>query len=418
MIKQYIKQALQMLRENPLVSSISILGTALSIAVIMVILLVLQIKLVGYVPESLRGRMLYVTATQAKANDGNGANNGNMSAEVVKECFYSLQTPEAVTATSLEKRPVSLPEKHLFQEYGIKYTDSGFWKIFDFSFIEGGSFTEADFNSAIPKAVISATVAKDLFGTTKVVGRTIVMNYTSYIICGVVEEVSTAANNAWSDIWVPYTCNSELMNSYCDGIAGPFSIIMLARKESDFEGIRQELKQTTANYNAGKVDYKLNFMECPLTRKDLAIGSTGFRRLSLTDYMLSTGSLLFFLLLIPALNLTGIVQSSVQQRRSEVGLRKAFGATFRTLLVQILSENMVITLIGGILGLGLSFVLLFFCKEFMLQSNTLLTADMLFKPGLFLATLLFVFILNILSAGIPAMRIARQHIVKALKGNE
>ena len=52
MYKQYIKQAVQMLRENTLVSVISISGTALAIAMVLVMVLVFQIKSTGYAPES------------------------------------------------------------------------------------------------------------------------------------------------------------------------------------------------------------------------------------------------------------------------------------------------------------------------------------------------------------------------------
>lgn len=52
MYKQYIKQAVQMLRENTLVSVISISGTALAIAMILVMVLVFQINSAGFAPES------------------------------------------------------------------------------------------------------------------------------------------------------------------------------------------------------------------------------------------------------------------------------------------------------------------------------------------------------------------------------
>ena len=58
MFRQYFKQAIQMLKENRLTSVISILGTALSIAMILVVILQFQIKLVGFRPESNRDRML------------------------------------------------------------------------------------------------------------------------------------------------------------------------------------------------------------------------------------------------------------------------------------------------------------------------------------------------------------------------
>ena len=98
MFKQYFKQAIQMLKENRLTSVISILGTALSIAMILVVILQFQIKLVGFRPESNRGRMLYIMGIRADSRNSGDRNSTAMSDGVVKECLYPLQTPEAVTA--------------------------------------------------------------------------------------------------------------------------------------------------------------------------------------------------------------------------------------------------------------------------------------------------------------------------------
>lgn len=420
MLKQYFKQALQMLKENPLVNTISILGTALSIAMILVIVLVFQINNANYPPESYRDRMLYVQATQAFCEERQQRNNGQMSEEVLKECFYSLQLPEAVSAQTSFKKPVSLPEKRLFAEYEITYTDTGFWKIFDFRFLQGAPFSEADFLSGIPRAVVSEKTARKLFGTIDVIGKTIRFDYIDYTICGVVETVSVAARSAFADIWVPYSSKPGMSayNAFYEGIVGPFqSVVILARKKSDMDAIKAELESQTARYNAMKQECKLNFPNNPFTHLDIAMGSMGMLKVTLKDYLLSTGSTILFLLLIPAINLTGIVQSSVQRRRSEMGLRKAFGATKGILMNQVLFENLIITGIGGIIGLALSFLFIYLSRSFMLSEGMMLTAEMLFKPGLFLAVLVFAFLLNLLSAGLPALSITRQQISESLRDN-
>lgn len=415
MIIQYIKQAWQMLRENALVSTISVAGTALSIAMIMVIVLLIQVKLAGYSPESERGRMLYISGTRAISKEKSANNNGRMSARVVKECFYSLKSPEAVTAINAESRAVSLPGKRLFEEYAIKYTDPGFWKVFDFHFQQGHPFTEADFQSGLPVAVVNEVVAAKLFGSENPVGKTIIVDYVPHTITGVVREVSRAASDAFAEVWIPYTSNSMLyQSSFCEGVAGSFVVVILAKEAGDFETIRNELKQQSARFNAGQQDYEVNFINNPLDRMDIAAGSTGFRKVEFREYLLDTGLLLLFLLLVPALNLTSVIQSSVQKRKGEVGLRKAFGATRKKLMMQVFVENLVITCLGGILGLLLAFVLLILCKTFLLDKDTLLNAGMLFKPSLFAAALLFALLLNLLSAAIPAFRISREQIVNAL----
>ena len=112
------------------------------------------------------------------------------------------------------------------------------------------------------------------------------------------------------------------------------------------------------------------------------MGSGAFQKVDWPTFLAGSGAFLFFLLLVPALNLTGVIQSSVQKRKEEIGLRKAFGATGQNLLMQILSENFVLTLIGGVIGIGLSMVLLVVGKPFMLSENVSLTAPMLIKPPL------------------------------------
>ena len=102
-----------------------------------------------------------------------------------------------------------------------------------------------------------------------------------------------------------------------------------------------------------------------------------------------------------------------------MGLRKAFGATRGILFSQLLCENGLITLLGGVIGLVLSLLLLPVCKDFLLKdAETVLHTDMLFQPGIFLVALLFCLLLNLLSVGIPALRISQQPITRALKGDE
>ena len=320
-----------------------------------------------------------------------------------------------------DSHSLSLPDRRLFKEYEICYTDAGYWKIFDHPFVEGAPFSEADFQSGLPKMVLSEQVATDLFGTEQAVGRQVVMDFITFTVCGVVRDVPSSLMSSYAQVWIPYSSDETLtrVNSeYGENMTGYFSVALLARSSSDFDAIRSELDQQILRYNDSKTDYKVAFPSGLLSQLDTAMGSGAFQKVDWPTFLAGSGAFLFFLLLVPALNLTGVIQSSVQKRKEEIGLRKAFGATGRNLLMQILSENFVLTLIGGVIGIGLSMVLLVVGKPFMLSENVTLTVPMLIKPGLFISALIFTFLLNILSAGIPAWRTTRQPIVEALKGNE
>lgn len=425
MFKQYFKQAIQMLRENRLISIISIAGTAISIAMIMVVVLTFQIQFANYYPENDRDRMLYVEAAQVKNKAGTSTQGAALSLEAVKVCFYSLKTPESVSAYISGRKTLSLPDKRMYTPYTIKYTDPAFWHIFTFRFVAGKPFTQADFDSYIPQAVVSESVARKLYGTTDVVGKPVVIDIAPYTICGVVKDVSTAANTAYASVWVPYTSDRNLLVAFnnggnrCENMLGKFNVCLLAGNSRDFDAIRQEITGSVARYNSTKQDWVMNIFENPLTRFDIAIGSEATKKAKFTDYLAETGGLLLFLLLVPALNLLGVTHSAIQKRRAEMGVRKAFGATYGILIRQVLYENCVTTLFGGVIGLILSFIFLPFCKDFMLLDHSmLLNTDMLFQPGIFVAALLFSLLMNLLSAGIPATRIARQQITDSLNDRD
>ena len=420
LLEQYVKQAMQQFRESPLVTGFSVAGTALAVAVILVMVLVFQINLAGFAPESHRGRFLYVFGTEANNRSGGARNRSFMSAEVLKECFYTLKTPEAVCGYALDNCSVSLPEKRLSREYAFRWTDAGYWQIFDHTFVEGAPFTQADFEAGIRLVVLSEETARKLFGNDSAVGREVVIEFKSYRVCGVVKEVPNPLMVSYGQVFAPYTCNAELMapSTYGENIPGQFCACMLARSSADFETIRQELQGQVERYNKGKRDTDLSFPAGAVTQLDMAMGSNNFYKVDWKNYFLDKGSFLLFLLVIPALNLIGVIQSSLQKRIEEIGMRRAFGATRWDIINQVLSENMVMTLIGAAIGIVLSIGMLFVARSFLFDAEVRLTVPMLIRPGLFLAAFILAFLLNLLSAMIPAWNTMRKPIVDAIYGSE
>ena len=120
-----------------------------------------------------------------------------------------------------------------------------------------------------------------------------------------------------------------------------------------------------------------------------------------------------------------MISGQMEGRLPEMGIYKAFGATRSRLLKQVLGENLVLTLLGGLIGLllswgilvlGRSWVFDFFSPGFYLGSDTdvLINADMLFSPWVFLFALLVCIVLNVASALIPAWTALRTEIVYSL----
>ena len=112
----------------------------------------------------------------------------------------------------------------------------------------------------------------------------------------------------------------------------------------------------------------------------------------------------------------------MRKRMSEIGVRKAFGATANVLLRQVFYENLLLTLIAGAVGMLFSYACTFLLNDFLFSNSenraqigeTSLSADMLFSPWIFLAAFIFCLLLNLLSACIPAWRASRMNITDAL----
>jgi putative ABC transport system permease protein len=421
-MKRLVKQALATLSENPLLSLISIVGTALAIAMIMVLVIAYEVRSANYRPETNRDRMLYVTrGNYVKPLSSSSSYN---SFRLIKEVFYPLAAAETVTAVSSEnERLISIPAGRNEYKADVCYTDERFWKVFEFRFLAGKPFTEEDVQSGIKKAVINESLARGLYGTAEVTGKPVLISFVEYTVCGVVPDVSTFAEAAYAEVWTPHTTTTFLPNTDTEDTTGNFCCYILARSRSDFPAIREEAGQAIKQFNANLRDgaYELNGQP---ESHFLSMYREGNEQADGKRIVLRYAIVLSILLLVPAINLSGMTLSRMKKRMPEIGVRKVFGATAGDLLMQILSENLVLTLIGGALGLLISYLAVTFMSDWLLVAETVgmregtafVSAEMVVNPMVFIYAFLFCLALNLLSAGVPAWRASRENIVNAIYG--
>ena len=133
----------------------------------------------------------------------------------------------------------------------------------------------------------------------------------------------------------------------------------------------------------------------------------------------------FVLLFIPALNMSGMISSRMDMRNMEMGVRKSCGATRSSLLKQVIWENLVLTILGGIVGIVLCWLIIFCFKDMLFATyasegvvlrneDVSITAEMIFAPAIFIFSFVCCVVLNLMSAYIPAKRALRRPIVEML----
>lgn len=421
MFRLYLQQALYHLRQNPVITWVSVIGTALAICMIMVLVITLQVRMVDCEPEVNRSRSLYVSTMAVRQKGSDTGAYGHMSVQTGRACFKPLTTAEAVTLISLpEKVRVSLPAGARLTADMVQ-TDDSFWHIFRFRFLSGAAFTRADSDAGLPSAVISASVARRLFGTTDAAGRTLQLNYVDYRVTGVVADVSMLASSAYAQVWVPYNSTDAAGFAWWYDTMGQMKTVILARSAGDFPTIREETEVLRRKYNDGLGEVEVFYRDQP----DNAFANLYRKWDHMPDVrgtVLRYVLVIAILLLVPAINLSGMTLSRMRKRMAEIGVRKAFGATGSELVRQVFFENLLLTLLAGLLGLAMSYAATFLLNGFLfgnsanayLSGETALTPGMLLSPWAFVAAFGFCLLMNLLSAGIPAWRASRMNIVDAI----
>jgi putative ABC transport system permease protein len=111
-------------------------------------------------------------------------------------------------------------------------------------------------------------------------------------------------------------------------------------------------------------------------------------------------------------NLVNLNTSRIMERASEIGVRKAFGASSRTLVGQFIVENLVLTLVGAAIG----FVLAAWLLQVINTSGVIQYAELSLNYRIFGWGVLLAMAFGLLSGVYPAWRMSRMHPVQALKG--
>ena len=226
MYKVYLKQAMQMLRQNKFFSIIYITGTGLAITMVMILAILYYFRTGNIAPEINRDRMLVIQHGKIlNKTEGQGNGSSRLSYPTIKECFFSMQTPEAVTAIlpiGEQTEFIQTPGSDEVYNGLVMGTDVAFWKIFQFRFLAGKPYTEEEFTSGIRKAVVSESLARRLFNTSDATGKTFLLNFEEYQVSGVVEDVPSIAQFCYAEMWIPFTNRpSQIQGSkWCDFILG------------------------------------------------------------------------------------------------------------------------------------------------------------------------------------------------------
>ncbi|MDO8590917.1 MAG: ABC transporter permease [bacterium] len=223
-------------------------------------------------------------------------------------------------------------------------------KIFDLVPEEGQFFTEDDVKSRANVVIIGSKVKEELFGSGEAVGQKIRVKNLNLRVIGVLPKKGQVSFFNFDEIAViPYTTAQE----YIFGIKYFHRLIIEADSEKNIDIVAEDVRITLRNSHGITDPDKDDFFV--QTQADLA-SRLGSITTALTLFLVAMASISLF---VGGVGIMNIMLVSVTERTREIGLRKSIGATNKDILTQFLIEAIVLTVLGGIIGIILGTTLSF-----------------------------------------------------------
>ncbi|VXB28904.1 ABC transporter permease [Bacillus altitudinis] len=216
--------------------------------------------------------------------------------------------------------------------------NEGYTNVHSLHIAEGQDLREIDFRSGRRAAVISEGIQKELFNGEKAVGELIWMNGQPVEVIGVLAKQEGLFSFDMNEIYVPFA-----MLTTAFGVKEYDKLsIQVAHADQMKEVGKSAAARLNENHHTDDAYEMINLEEIAA-----GIGQ-------ITSVMTTIiGSIAGISLLVGGIGVMNIMLVSVTERTREIGIRKALGATRAQILVQFLIESVVLTLIGGLLGIAL-----------------------------------------------------------------
>jgi len=272
----------------------------------------------------------------------------------------------------------------------------------------GTFFTELDENTHSRVAVLGADVKKKLFSGQTALGEKVRVDGISYEVIGILRHViQNGDEDMNSKIYVPFSAMSDIKNTcHLNAIAMEY--------EGDHEKVATAVRQSMAfHHEFDPKDKRAVFVfDVFADLLDLRVITTGIKILLGFIGLLTLG--------IGGVGLMNIMLVSVTQRTREIGVEKALGARSRHILIQFLAEALVITLVGGLAGVVLAYLVSWSVGSLTLWSAFIDNANegdihLTIDTTTLIASSLILGFVGIVSGMLPAIKASRLDPIEALR---
>jgi putative ABC transport system permease protein len=342
-----IRTALRALRRNQMRSLLTALGIIIGVAAVIAMVSVgngAKALVEGQIASMGQNVLLVLSGNVTRSGMSSGF--GGAGTLTVADGEAIQREVTGITRLSPEVRRsfrVAAGSKNWFTQIGGVSPE--FFEIRSWDFTSGTAFTERDVNQAGKVAIIGATVARELFGSEDPVGQIIRIKNVPFKVYGVLtpKGSSVMGNDQDDVIYMPYT-------SAMKRLIGTSNIRMLhVQLDPTFPAteVKDHVTQILLERHRIGPDKEQDFML--RSQDDISQAATATSRI-MTALLATIASIS---LLVGGIGIMNIMLVSVTERTREIGIRLAIGAHGRDILLQFLVEAIVLSSLGGALGIAL-----------------------------------------------------------------
>ena len=284
-----------------------------------------------------------------------------------------------------------------YEDGSLIATTPGYEQIRGWTLRYGRFLTEPDQNNRSFVAVLGQEAAVELFGSVNAVGCTFTYQGYTFTVVGVLGEIGNSVSGSGDNlIVIPFSLGERLFRS--KGISSFYVSATgsdtINTAQAEVESYMENLMSQSATYGSYRINNQSAMLEAlNESTSQLTLMLAGIAAISL---------------LVGGIGIMNIMLVSVSERTREIGIRKAIGATRVNILSQFLIEALTVSLMGGLIGLGLSWAACVLLAP-------VIGMTMVFSPSIALLAIGFSVFIGVVFGLYPAVKASGLKPIEALR---
>jgi putative ABC transport system permease protein len=345
-----LKIAIRALRTNKMRSFLTMLGIIIGIAAVIAMVAIGSgaSKIVSEQIASIGSNILLVLPGSTTSGGLRMGAGSTQTLTYEDALAIQKESPAVSYAAPTVREAAQVVYGNMNWSTGVMGITPEYLAVRDWPIVEGRNITQSDVEGATKVCLIGQTVAENLFGAEDPVGKIIRIKNVPFTVVGLLDRKGQSPQGTDQDdiIYVPLrTAQRKLFGSqFPDTVR---AILVQAKSEQELSAAEEEVTDLLNQRHRIGPGRESDFTVRNLS-EILNVAEQSSKAMSLL-----LGAVASISLIVGGIGIMNIMLVSVTERTREIGIRMAIGATERDILLQFLTEAVLLTLIGGIIGMAL-----------------------------------------------------------------